>query len=222
MATTIRAQVTLESKSLLPEDGSINVWHFRTLTDDPAVSIAEINPALDTFYTSIESIYCANTITGNWSVKYYDLSDAEPRTPIDIASFTSITPTTGDGLPTECAIAMSFEGALTSGTIRRRRAGRLFLGPLSNGVTTTVTGYVQVSSVAKGVISDAALEIATSAELDFTVWSVFSPTAAGAKPWSSGAIAAATTDVDHGWIDNAFDTQRRRGTKASDRATWSI
>jgi hypothetical protein len=56
----------------------------------------------------------------------------------------------------------------------------------------------------------------------YAQWAVFSPTQAGTKPWTDGAIAAATTVVEEGYIDNALDTQRRRGTLPSDRTTFGL
>lgn len=218
MTTTIRIQASLASKSMLPEDAAVNVWHFTSLGTDRASNTNAMDAALDTFYTSLADIFCANTLTGDWTFKAYDLADPEPRTPFATYAHTGATLTTGDGLPTECAVCLSIEGVAGSGFNMRRRRGRLYIGPLSNGVSTTVTGYVYVSPTAMGIIMDAAEELRSAGGLDF-VWSVYSPTAAGPTP-DAAAILAATTYVDHGWIDNAFDTQRRRGTVASTRAVF--
>jgi hypothetical protein len=219
MTTTVRVIASQTAVSGLPEDDAVNVWHFTSLGTDLLSNCAAIHTALDTFYGSISELYCTNTMTGDFSYKYYDLVDTVPRSVIYTNTSTGLDTTAGDGLPSECAVCLSFEGELGSGLNRARRRGRLYIGPLSNAVASTVTGYVVVASPAVGTIIDAAEVMRASGGLDF-VWSVFSPTAAGAQPWSSGALLAATTYVDHGWVDNAFDTQRRRGTAPQARGTF--
>jgi hypothetical protein len=49
---------------------------------------------------------------------------------------------------------------------------------------------------------------------------VFSPTIAGTPPWSEATLGLASINVDHGWIDNAFDTQRRRGIRPDTRTEF--
>jgi len=221
VTTTVRAVAKHTAKSGLPEDDAINVWHFTSLGTDLADNIEAMGTALSTFYSSIDEIYCANTMTGDFSIDYYDLSDTPPRSVVGTSNITDLPITTGDGLPSECSICLSFEGALVSGLIRARRRGRLYLGPLSAGVSSTIDGYVIVGSPTVGVIIDAATELVTSGGLDF-VWSVFSPTAAGTPPWDEATLEAATTYVHHGWVDDAFDTQRRRGTLPTGRATFAV
>jgi len=88
---------------------------------------------------------------------------------------------------------------------------------LSNGASSTVTGYVLVAPalIADMVVAGTALVAAGGVT---AVWAVFSPTTAGPAPWDEATLEAATTWVTQGYIDNAFDTQRRRGTKATARS----
>lgn len=216
MATTSRIQVRLQSTSLIPENDAMNVWHFRTPTSTPADVISNITNALNTFYASIADIYNVNTLTGLVTYKAYDLADATPRSPYAEGTLGTFTFSDADALPTEVAITMSFEGALDSGLNRARRRGRLYLGPLDIGPASTTDGFVRVGITSAELIQAAANELIAGQDATYT-WSVFSPTTAGAQPWSPSAIASATVAVDHGWIDDAFDTQRRRGTAANFR-----
>lgn len=218
----IRVNASLGSASGIPADDHVNVWHFRGRADDIGDAADEIITALTTFYNSIEDLFCSNTTTGQVDYKFYNLVDPEPRVPFSTVNASAFTPTAGDGLPTECAICLSFSGPSTSGLPQRRRSGRLYLGNLTTGVTTTVTGFVQVTAVARETIRDAALAIVTGMDPLNASWSVFSPTTAGAKPWGGSAIDLALTDVTEGYVDNALDTQRRRGTLPSDRTTFSV
>jgi hypothetical protein len=211
--------VALESASLRPEDAAINVWHFWSLTDDPADSVVDINANIQTFYAQIEELFCANTLTGEGTLKFYDLSDPEPRAVIEQFNMSTLSPTAGDGLPTECAICLSFGGAPGSGLNAKRRNGRLYIGPLSNGVTSTITGSVIVSSAAVTTLSNAAVA-AIGYPTITNAWSVFSPTEAGPQPWDEATLEAATTFVTRGFVNNSFDTQRRRGTVETSRAIF--
>lgn len=194
----------------------MNVWHFWSLPDDPMDAVTDINAALQTFYSSIESLYCANTITGDGTLKFYDLADPEPRSVIQQYDFATLTPTAGDGLPTECAICMSFGGTPGSGLNPRRRNGRVYIGPLSNAVTSTITGSVIVSPTAVTTLVNAAEELIGYPTVVMS-WSVFSPTTAGTPPWDEATLEAATTWVTRGFVNNSFDTQRRRGTVETSR-----
>lgn len=221
MATTLRVQATWHSASLMPEDGSTNVWHFRTVNSDPEGDRTAIIGGLASFYSQIAPLTTENTLGDVVTLKFYDLQDDPPRSLLEEHHILDLSTGTGDGIPTECAITMSFEGALISGTSRARRRGRVYLGPFNTGVTTTITGFVRVSIAAMEVIRDAAQDLVESGFPNY-VWAVFSPTAAGAQPWSDLAIEQATTNVDHGWIDDAFDTQRRRGTQPDTRVTFAV
>lgn len=220
MATTIRVIARLESASGLPEDDAINVWHWWCLASDPADAFTDINAGLQTFYASIsEDLFNENTLAGNITYKYYDLLDSEPRSVINTETQTGMTLGDADALPTECSICMSFGGAPGSGLNFRRRNGRVYLGPLGIGPASTVAGNVVVSPLALTLIADAGVELIAAGGVT-AAWSVFSPTTAGTMPWNESILESATTWVTQGWIDNAFDTQRRRGTVASSRTTF--
>jgi hypothetical protein len=122
-------------------------------------------------------------------------------------------------LPEECAVVVAYHGDLTgvaeeSGLTRpkARRRGRIYLGPLSN-----VAGSVEAGTNRLRVLSGFMTNLAAAmAFLDTDlaptpyIWSVYSPT------------AGATYPVVGGWIDDAFDTQRRRGLSPISRTTFTV
>jgi hypothetical protein len=220
VGTIIRVQASHRSVSGIPADANVNVWHWIAPASDREDAADHIISRMSTFYNDIEEIFCANTASGLIDYKFYDLVDAEPRVPFRTVNASAITPTEGDGIPTECAICMSFGGEATSGLPQRRRTGRLYLGMLSTGVTTTITGFVQVAAPTRSLIGGAAHDLLNDQNPLIAAWGVFSPTTAGAKPWDLSHLVAATTAVTEGYIDNALDTQRRRGTLPSDRTTF--
>lgn len=219
MSTTLRVQCSLVSASGVPEDDAVNVWHFRSDATLPTDDATEIQTALESFYNGVGALYNENTITGEVNLKFFDLQDASPRAPIQIGSFTIGDLSDADALPTECAIVMSFAGVAESGVNLRRRRGRIYLGPLDIGPSSTISGRVIVGAPSVGQIvsaADALLGAGTTWD-----WAVFSPTTAGALPWDATDISNGTFDVVSGWVDNAFDTQRRRGTEATSRSFFS-
>jgi len=219
MATLLRVQASHSSTSTLPEDACVNVWHWWCLAEDPADAFDDIHAGLDSFYANLATWQTINTMTDEIHYKYYDLSDPEPRSVIEERDSTGLTLGEGDGLPTEVSVCMSFGGAPGSGLNPRRRNGRVYLGPFGTGITTTITGYVNVSSAFFADMVPAAEALIAAGGVT-AVWAVFSPTTAGAPPWDEATLEGATTWVTQGYFDNAFDTQRRRGTKASFRSTF--
>lgn len=221
MATTLRVQAALESATGLPEDACINVWHWWCLADDPAEVIDDIHAGLDTFYSTLAPFQTVNTYVGNIAYKYYDLVDPEPRSVIATRTSTGLDVDDGDGIPTECAVCMSFGGAPGSGLNFRRRNGRVYLGPFAVGVTSTSVGKVRVSAALRTALLSAGTALIAAGGVG-AAWSVFSPTTAGTMPWNESILEAATTWVTQGWIDDAFDTQRRRGTVAETRSVFPV
>lgn len=219
MATTLRAQVTLHADSGLPRDDAVNTWHFLSASVDPTADSSLAGAALETFYDSVAN-NLSSGLNGEVDVKFYDLADPNPRTPIDLHDFT-ITPDTSPRLPNECAIALSYRGILVSGTNPRRRRGRIFLGPLTGDtVTAGAGGDALVTGAAMLDITAAATALMAAGDPANFQWAVFSPTLAGPEPWSVGELSGATLAVVAGFVDDAFDTIRSRGQLATTRVLF--
>lgn len=215
--TLLRAQVSFERLSGIPADEVMNVWHFWSTYADRVDGSDEIRSVLDSFYTSIDGLM-SSRLTGDYTIKVYDLLDAVPRPPF--ATYTeSISPGTGTPLPSEVAICLSYKGPSLAGAIPARNRGRIYLGPWDASVVDSDTRDAIVDSGVRGAIATAAGTLlgSTTASLN---WSVFSPTIAGAPPWTGIVLGAATAFVEGGWVDNAFDTIRSRGAEASERSTF--
>jgi hypothetical protein len=216
--TTLRVQVSLPNNDTIPRDAVVNVWHFESnsgvATDDAIAAVGQ----LQDFYDSIDG-FLSNRLNGDILYKVYDLVDISPRAPIyDIGN--TITPDTTQSLPTEVAICLSYRAALISGFPRGRARGRIFLGPFSTDVLATGTGGAILESGVETSLAAAGGALIAAGEALGARWVVFSPTSAGAEPWSAGDLTLATLPVDNGWVDNAFDTQRSRGLNATSRTTF--
>ena len=214
-----KAQVVLAGKSGLPEDVYVNNWYFR---NDDTISQAfpsvrgAIKRVLDSFYTVADSAgrkvsqYMSGYISTN-SLKYriYDLGQAPPRTRNEEAG-APFTPSTST-LPLEVAMCLSF----FAGTNQPRNRGRIYLGPLASSAVLTSSGSLPVPTTGMlECIADRASAVGRTTEN--VTWVMV--TRGGTKPPFDPPNAKVVTG---GWVDSAWDTQRRRGVAATGRTLWS-
>lgn len=209
----IRSQVRLPYFTNQPEDVVTNTWHFYsdgvTPFEDAATYLAE--RLQDTYQAVYTGLGGANWVTwANCTVQSYDLSTPEPRVPeITSIPITGNTTSTNANAP-ETSIVLSYQAVPSAGIPQARRRGRIYwgaLGPsaISNGSSSTFpkpdTSWVTT------MIAAVEANILDTGDAGLT-WVVWSPT------------SLQSADVDNGWVDNAIDTQRRRGNKATARTLW--
>lgn len=220
MATTIRAQVSLDSDSAIPRDMCQNTFHFRSTSVDPVDDAEDAATQLAALYNSMEEFWSKN-LAGTGRVKWYNLVDAEPRVPIATQLFT-FTPGTGTALPNECAVVLSYRGVNESGSNPKRRRGRIYFGPLAVAVAANRTGDLgfDMASIGPDFRNQIQATLIDNLSETNATWCVFSPTTAGATPWSAPTLAASSFDVVAFHLDNAFDTVRSRGLGPTDRVSY--
>lgn len=215
----IRAQVVLAAKSGLARDQIVNTFHFKKTgagqvgqTDYDALNIALLH-----FYTSVPvgatwdpvSKWIGRSVsrdTDACAVKYYDLGTTPPRVPSVMPfSFPSFQGSSDDSLPREVALCLSFKAVTKPGP---RGKGRVYIGPLRKAVAVDGAGFTPMPSNAiQETLSGAALRL-----LD--------ESAAANLPWQVNSkmdTAQHMHTVTSWWIDNEFDTQRRRGARPTAR-----
>jgi len=126
-------------------------------------------------------------------------------------------------LPNEVALAVSFHGDLSAvgefgsgGTRpRARRRGRVFIGPLWDGTSASSSGNpARPSATFMEDLRLAADRLMILSD-DATTWKWVVPHAAESAGWTSVPVIG-------GWVDNEFDTQRRRGLVATTRSTFAL
>lgn len=198
-----RTCVILKSATGVIEDASTNTYHFDA---DTVGDLAAVNSQLQTLYQSMRTHLSPLMAQSGHEIKYYRLSDPEPRAPVRIDTFTFTTALSGAPLPTEVAMVVSFQGGASSGQVQARRRGRIYFGPMSTSAVDA-TGFfssaVRTAAVnAWGVLLDAS-QAATSWK-----WSVYS------------TVNGTGVEVQNGWVENAPDTQRRRGRKSTIRTVF--
>jgi hypothetical protein len=219
------AQVVLQYKSNLPKDVTVNDFVFGEATPGSFLGVVT---DIVSFYNVIASgAYSIAQLLGEQidrnagasKIKFYDLTgkldgSAHGSPVYETTWQLGAEHASGEpSMPEEVAICASFYGSLAGlseevGATRpkQRHRGRVFLGPVNNLTMTSdsTTKRRVVHPMAQTTIRAACLALAASTHQ----WSV----------WSRRN--AATYPVTGGFIDDAFDTQRRRGTKATGRNTW--
>jgi hypothetical protein len=209
-----------QGMSGLPEDQVVNTFWFSNATA-AATHITVVMDALERFYTNAAAAggiaaqtnaigaYLSSWVNPTATLKVYDQAQAEPRVP-STRSITLPSRLAGTGLPEEVSVCLSFRGALPS-TARRR--GRIFLGPLNNATGTFIAGGSggpsRPGATLTADLALAAQKLASALANPGADWCVHSRTANNYVP-----VAA-------GFIDNRFDTQRRRGPDSDGRTLWS-
>jgi hypothetical protein len=188
----------------LAEDVVVNAWSFNTAGTKIESEATAIVEALEDFYSAMVT-YRSSLLNGFVTFKFYDRADAKPRVPWhqDVRNVG----TSDSALPPEVALVTSFKAAPVSGQPPARRRGRLFIGPLSQGALSNTTGRPTAGVLSALGLASFNLLSASEAAGSWS-WSIWSPTDNAAR------------EVFEGWVDNEFDTQRRRGIRASERGAW--
>lgn len=219
-----RVQCSIPLDSGVPEDAIVNTWHFDD-DDDPVASATDtsdwIVQQLSNFYSAIDQIVFPSTVSSPMTLKMYDMAEPEPRIPIDTAEIT-VTPSANPPLPNEVALCLSFAAEMESGVRPSRRRGRIFLGPVQNGAAEVVNSQLRPTFAVRDAVRNAANELQTGFEHPGSPgfrlrWSIYSPRTRE----TGGTVGQAFNDVLSGWVDNAFDTQRRRGPAPTTRDVFT-
>lgn len=205
-----RFSVIFSHESGLPVDDVVNTWHW---VRDSAVAtdFDNVRDMLEDFYTT-QYIVAAGSVGSDYSsriantvrVVAYNLEDPPPRVPAYSSTF-NLPSRTGDPLPSEVALCMSYQANPVSGQPQARRRGRVYLGPFSEAINSSVG---RPSNVAKIARAGRELLLASNSSTIWR-WVVYSPTN---DSWEN---------VQSGWVDNAWDVQRRRGPVATSRTIWN-
>lgn len=214
--STIRVQLTIPRDSGIPADAVVNTFHwFKVGAVNPAtdgdVIIAALTDAWNVDHGdgfSLVTALASYMKPESAHIRMYDLADPEPRTPIRDEDLLFGSGGTGE-LPGEVALCMSYAVTRESGEVAARNRGRIYFGPFSDSrdqVETNVDS--RPANALRGALASFGnvLIAANTADL---YWTVYSEVDAEAKG-----------PVTHGWIDNAWDTQRSRGAKANARTLF--
>lgn len=213
LADFFRAQVIFQGKSNLAEDVFVNSFVFRNdnISSDLDEVADDCAARLHNFYTgladgqtaTLASFLSGTLINADYTIKVYDLGQPTPRLPATRTR--TLTATSGAAaLPPEVAVCLSYY----AGRPLPRRRGRIFLGPLTTSSMDIVGNTVRVAGALRDAVATAAAGLATSSVAAEVEWCMLS------------GVDANAFEITGGWVDDAHDTQRRRGVAASNRTLW--
>lgn len=217
------ASVTIEHQNGLTRDRMVNTFAFTTAIPLLGAAADELRDRLDDFYnvggegssTAIAAFLGASINRGiKPIVRFYDVTDHLAGTPagspVFVRTFNNNIGGSGaaDSLPSECAVALSFHADFgddvefaPGARPRARDRGRVYIGPLTKASADTGEfGRTFPSLGVRTAILGAGKDLRDAN--DDMRWSVWSRTAARMR------------DVTSCSVDDAFDTQRRRGERA--------
>ena len=209
--TILRAQITLKTLDNIAANFTTNTLHFDV--DIDAV-LPGLDATMDSVVLNIKETYdaCVNVFGGipqnGHEIVFYDLSQPLPRIPFRSYPMDFALAPVSARLPAEVAIVTSFKTDREAGKSDASRRNRIYLGPLAVGALNTSDGRILVAR--QNEIRDGMVQLANaSGSVDDWTWVVYSPKLGEAYP------------VKSGHIDNAFDTQRRRGVESTLRTVWA-
>lgn len=242
----MRAQAIHKSVTGLPRDSVVNVFHFDTPDLDVATAEAFAEIVRD-FYTALpagaatiplQSLFSASVALTGHEVRMYPVVEAtgvdtrgEGYPPLWTEAFDHLgRALPADSLPSEVAVCLSFKNTTEGAIPPARRRGRIFFGPLvDNGSTNVIGGGItRPSDVLGSRLRLAGADMRNKAQALAGDWVIYSRPFAGrfgyVKPNGDPmpdlpARPGNTYPVSECWTDDAFDTMRSRGERATGRIT---
>jgi len=220
----IRVVAEIPHKSGLPQDTVFNNFVFIVPSTPPSDSdMTKVAGALQGFYASVPSnstralgTYLGDQLdrgTGKGVFRFFNITDdGVPGVgpPVKVSTFTLPAVTAaGSPLPAEVSLCLSVHADLTGiaevapgGTRpRARRRGRIYLGPWAgdaNSYNAARSTSLPASALTNTIIN-AAHDLLTSLIAQGIYWAVAS------------AADFIARQIVGGYVDDAWDTQRRRG-----------
>lgn len=228
----LKCVCTFQHVNGLPDDTINNDWYF--ITDNPAPYTAGCSHILSMLIDFYNKVYDGGSgtvaghmsptlsrVIGTWHFEFTDVTTVlggEPAgSPFRIDAHTLGTPSgTVSAMPSEVAAVLSYHGAY--GTLpevgpnkirpKQRKRGRVFIGPLTNtACEISANSRVVVASPFRAILIAAATAMMSAGNND-AQWAQWSRANRSFSP------------VVGGHVDDALDTQRRRGEEAILRSTW--
>lgn len=216
----LRVQHSFQGASGVAKDQYVNTFHFvgPIVTGSNFPALAE---KVRHFYAvaaplatkPIEQWMAPMSDFAGARVKMYDTDDPPHTGPVYEETYTPGTHgQTGENLPSEVAVCLSYAAVPEVGIPIARQRGRIYIGPLA-ATTLSPAPQSTISRPSLDFRTDlvkAARELYEQALGLFYGWVVHSETAG--EDWA----------IARWWCDDAWDTQRRRGDAPSSRVSSSV
>lgn len=204
--TNYRAQVILKTADAIPANYVTNSWCIE-VNPDGALDTDEVTVCLKDFYDDMINFLPSVIAQNGHEVKYTVLPGVKPNYPFEEDVFNLVSAPTSDNLPTEVSLVMSFQGTRQAGFSQKRRRGRIYFGPIraTGAAAGRPTSSLITALATAGATFKSNVEAITGGAHFWAVWS---------------NVDQEAVQINNGWVDNAFDTQRRRGVQSTSRTTF--
>lgn len=215
---SIKAVVNLPYTTGLPRDVSQQTYCF-IVPDASEEKLDDLCDTLARFYNVSAGVgattfgrYLSSVVDRAFCwIDLYNVSITPSGPPIHSKPFTFGPAYATQSLPLEVALVQSFQGVKVSSMPQSRRRGRNYLGPFCSQAMGAEAGLPRPSGEIVACIAAAAERLANEViDNDIGEWCVWSR--------STGLFVP----VANGWINNEWDTQRRREAKETDRVRWFL
>lgn len=217
MGAFVKCQIQYQRTTGLPKDVQTNTLYFADfgIGGTALGTVADALTPVTDFVNTIDAQVGDDLFTVDVFLDWYDMSDAEPRVPIQHDEITW-TPSVNQPLPEECSAVISFHAEPVSGEPMARRRGRIFTPTLTESEIESSAGVVRLNSGCRLRLKGAAEALMNDLEATDSRWCVFSPKTESIVH----DLNQSFNRVVGGWVDDSPDTQRRRGHEAGLRSTW--
>ena len=233
MAAKLTALVTFQGLSGIAKDQFENVFHFEDFSVGQSVHDAARATAaqLVEFYVTAAPLqavggFLSGVLQSAGSIKVYNVADAKPRPIIYQCQFLPGHAGAGNGMPEHVALCLSFYSLRN---IPKHR-GRIYLGPLKDtGATgSVIAGGIRPASTLMDALANSGERLRQALPASVTngmTLQVVPDT--GAVPTATNWSIYSVKDnafrlVTAGWVDDEWDTQRRRRVRASARTSFGL
>lgn len=231
LTNNIKAVVTFPRTTGIARDEVENTFFFAAVGSGVAAYGDTLAAAIESFYNGVST----GTPLHDWMnisldrsslahIRFYDMlpilaGGTSTGPPLQDHTFTLGAAGDASLMPDEVAAVLSFHGELTgvpehdgATRPRARRRGRVYIGPLTSNnpeVIATTSGLPRIGSTLLLSLEEAGLRLSGTLADDAVMnWAVYS------------RVDNTFYPVVGGFVDNAFDTQRRRQLDASTRTAW--
>jgi hypothetical protein len=193
-------QVLIHAASALPEDDVVNTLHYEITGPDTIEGTCDDIGAAYAVWANAATIGGGD---GSMTIKVYDGGVPNPAGPVFSKDYAHAN--TGGSGPTEVALCLSYATVDDPMASTPRRRGRIYLGPFLTNEFSARPGAALIS---------AALELgqglASAGNASNSTWLMYS------------RRDMEYAKIESIWVDDAWDTQRRRGLAPTARTVQDV
>ncbi len=193
-------QVALHHTSNMPEDDCVNTLHYSMNFPDTFDSVSN---DIALAYQGLFALRVGPT--NGLTIRWYP-PGPNPGGPAFTKKYTTGYISTLQAAPREVAVCLSYASVDNVDASTPRRRGRIYVGPISGNNTNSEDVFAGL----RNDILTFGQALASAGSAGNTTWLLYSRT------------DNVYVKIESIWVDNAWDTQRRRGLKPTVRQTQDV